>query len=243
MTYMRFLGIFLLFSAFTGFAESTEERVSQGILDVRLEQFDLYRRNLHQWDRSVRGFRRDHSFNLSSYYSSGSWKVSGLDGDQVYTDEIKSEIFYQEFRYTFHIPLYRGFGYYLGTSTGAMFYESSPDKGKGPFYSFGVPGMVAGLVMNLTPAVRILTGMDLHIHRLEDFKFRSADSIQGVSLTARTVSFHILAEVYLSLKWGLQLEAKSEVMGSASGGSSSQVSVNLSREDRFYGVGLVYHAI
>ncbi|MBF0440902.1 MAG: hypothetical protein HQK54_03270 [Oligoflexales bacterium] len=169
-----------------------------------------YRSSRHEWDRSVRGFRRDHNFSISAGKSSGSWRMRYGPSDGS-TRTISNRSRFGKFQYSFHIEIYKGLGYYLGSSLVSSYSEKQFSKDEDVYYSrsFSLPGMVIGVVYNFSPLFRISFGIDGYLERVEKLVFRdgSANTIP-INITARGLSPHLAVDFFLRLDSALRIEAE-----------------------------------
>ena len=209
-----------------------------GAFKSSLEQLDKIRKEIHRWDRTVRGFRNEHNFSLSLNNSSYSW--SGFMSDPVDSFEDRSESLHGKFQYRFHLHLVDGLGYYLGSAFnvyGPPDYES--DLVRDTMF-IGLPGIVAGLAWNLSPAVRIAVGIDAFLLRIERFeRYMSKDSSETreASANARVLAYQLAIDTFFTLKTAVRAEWEySELF-------YSTTKTKLRRKGHSFGVGLVYHLI
>src|SRR5206468_3802483 len=96
------------------------------------------RDDIDDWDRYVRGFRRDHNFVVSAGVSKGTWNVKSFG--TIKDRQFKNSGVYSLFTYAFHLPLYKGFGYLLGSTFGYHYEASDARAAFRPVPSFIFPG-------------------------------------------------------------------------------------------------------
>jgi hypothetical protein len=224
-------------------------KISTDASNTQLTLFN--QRNVHIWQRYVRGFRRDHNFSISLGGTSGAWSVDRLG--TVFGEDIESTGGFVKARYSFHLPVYRGFGYLLGSSVGYHF--ESPDKTLNviPVSSVQYPGVSLGAVMNLTPGVRLLFLVDYYLERFEDFAERDGLSSREdgtpddpeISVNMSSLDFVLAVDVFLTLNWGLRIESHQRTTKYERPKESFSHPTNaaLSKKDRWFGVGAVYNLL
>lgn len=225
---------------------NSESNLIPGLGSSSLERIDDYRKQLHRWDRLVRGFRREHSVAFLGGTTLGSWSVRDPRG--LPQREASTELMFTRFAYTFHIPWYRGFGYYLGSSFGSNFSER--DSGKQAFSigrSYSLPGVLAGFVLNVTPAFRATLGFDAHLMRVERFMvFDPSGEEKRIGFTTRNLALNAGAEVFFDLKWAIRAEfAMNRVIYKQPEelSQNSPLDAGIGKVERQVGIGLVYHLI
>lgn len=202
------------------------------------------RQDFHRWDRFVRGFRREHNFALSTGVSSGTWKVShfGTLNDRTFDN---SGV-YAKFQYSYHIQIYEGFGYMLGSSTG-YHYESADRRSVfRPVDATQFPSVLAGLVFNFSPMLRILAAGEAYLERhvgIEEHDGDGEDPKIAVTLTAYEASAAI--DVFYELAWALRLEAHQRrlIYKEPLHSEGFPLEAKLTKEDQWLGLALVYHLI
>ncbi len=207
----------------------------------------LYTQDFHRWDRHVRGFRRDHNFALSAGVSSGTWNVKrfGTLDDEKYDD---SGV-WAKFQYTFHLQVYQGFGYLLGSSAGYHYESVDRRRPFKPVPAYQFPGVMAGLVLNISPVFRLTAALDVYLERhngIEERDGKGDDPKIHVTLQA----FDALAtiDVFYDLNWALRLEGHQRHLDyqrphSDEDSRDFPVNSNLKKDDRWLGLGLVYHLL
>ena len=213
-----------------------------------IQRVEDYRRALHQWDRSVRGFRQDHHFSIDGGRSTGrgSRKTTTDTGEQTSTDASTAAWFWK-FSYSFHMKIYKGFGYYLGSSFGYVGEEESDAGDLRIERSLSMPGLIAGLSLNISPAFRLMAGTDLHLERIERLeRTDAAGQESNVYTTARVASFHVLGDIFFRLHWAVRLRFESrevEYPGLTAVGGYTGLEEPIHKTSRRIGFGLVYHLI
>jgi hypothetical protein len=232
-------------------ANSSEESmpIFQSFRSVEATIFP--QRNIHIWKRYVRDFRRDHHFALIAGGSQGFWRVSRLG--TIHDKSFASRSIVTRAQYSFHLPLYRGFGYLLGSTSGYE-YEIVPAKAVFlPASAYQFPTLLFGLVYNFTPGVRTAIGMDYGISRMEDVAER--DSISGrvdglpddptISVTLSTVDIGWTGDYFVSLNWALRLEGHLRLTKYAQPKklNGQALDADFRKNDKWLGAGLVFHLL
>ena len=236
-----FLALCLIaFSGLSSAQESPEESDAGSTSVIEL----LSRTELHRWERHVRGFRREHNFAFSAGVSSGKWDVSrfGSIRDKTY----ENTGVFSRFQYSFHLQLYHGFGYILGSSTG-YHYETADRRSEfRPVDAVQYPGVVAGLVYNLNPVLRFSTTIEAYLERHngieENDKVGDNNKIH-VTLQAYDAGAYI--DVFYDLGWAIRLEGHNREVYYKRPYKSEEFAVDakFSKKDQWLGLGLVYHLL
>lgn len=195
---------------------------------------------IHEWDRAVRGFRRDHHFALLTGIAQETWHLQEF-GQATPGTKIPMTAYTGRLQYTFHIPFMGGFGYYLGSSVGT---RTGDKKDSTHLFqrpkSVGFPGVVLGLAYDINPAVCFLTGIDAYLDRIENINFEGAfsDPSTKVAATGRVFSYHAAADFFFRLNWALRLTFEEDTLYLKAAGD-----VNVKRNSHQVGVGLIYHLL
>lgn len=155
----------------------------------------------HPWQRYLRDFRREHHFSVSSGRGDGSWKI-GRFGTQEHTNYAVSSV-WLKLRYDFHIQLYQGLGYFLGSSVG--YAAQSTESGFSAPISWHLPGLTGGLVCNVNPELRFLIFQEVYLERLENMSTPDGAQLDASMLCLLDGSLG--ADYFFSLNFGLRAEA------------------------------------
>lgn len=227
---------------------SKDSKLTSGAFQ-KLEDF---RKELHEWDRSVRGFRVGHNFFGSYASSTGNWQINGtlVEGDYKYSYDHKVETTadFWSFQYTFHLPLEGSVGYYLGSSAGVILDEDSLDRSIVIERTIVYPGFAIGLVWNFSAALRGLIGLDSQLVRYERFRENHQDQTFPKTATffnAYNVGMQVGLDFFFRLRWGLRVMAENtrteNLRVERSGGSL--LGISRQKETRRLFAGIVYHLI
>lgn len=201
------------------------------------------------WERYVRGFRRDHNFSVSSGISRGHWVVDKFE--EIESKRFYSEGVYSKFRYSFHIEIYHSFGYLLGSSAG-YFQELKNSKTKTqefvPTSAYQFPGLVGGIVWDMSPMWRVTAAADIFLERHNNIKKRASEGHdeEVISVTAESLDLLATVDYFYTLTWGVRLEAhnrQSQLKSPTSNDKGYFPSIKITRKDQWYGVGLLYHIL
>ncbi len=224
----------------------------------------------HSWERHVRTFRREHNFAFSIGSSNGTWDVGefGSLTDRQYDN---SGLF-SRFQYSFHIQLYKGFGYFLGSSMGYHYESTDARHPFKPAPSIMLPGLLVGLTYNISPAIRMSASMDAYLERYSDLEERDGrytdmsncvddegndiEDCEGeifdpeITVTMQTYDrgYHAswYMDVFYNLYWAVRLEAharKATFIKPHNSEDVEAIDARISKTDRWLGVGLLYHLL
>ncbi len=203
------------------------------------------------WRRYIRGMRKDHNFAFSSGFSSGSWQIDRfgtLSGERYF-----SQGYFSKFQYSFHLPIYGSFGYLLGSSFG---YHHETERELERFRSapaVHLPGFLAGLVFNASLVWRFAAAIDVYLERVSGLKDEvdelseqtGAAEDSEISITFRTYDLVIMSDFFYSLNWGVRLEGHFRRVNYLKPTITEQkdipVDADISKQDSWYGIGIIYH--
>lgn len=215
-------------------------RLYQSSVDV----IEKYRQDMHTWEKSVRGFRRDHNFAVMAGPTQGLWHITNFG--EIQNEDIKSRGYFVQAQYSFHLPIYKGFGYTLGTSMGYIA-EDRVEKALRPASGGGFPGASAGLVFNLSPAVRAHGGLDYNLERWNELGERDGlEEDRTISVTARVVDWHFGVDIFYHLYWAVRLEyhqRRSTYVRPFDVLDFPALNAAIHKTDAWYGAGFVYHLL
>ena len=199
------------------------------------------RDQIREWDQSVLGFRKEHQFSWTLGISQGKWRFKRF-GDQINKYHADSGSF-TKMRYAYHLPIWRSFGYLLGTSVG-YWDQISGSSGMDIQSITMLPGIVAGFVLNMSPGFRSVLAVDYYLERWSGLKEdnQSGDD-SDISVTARTVDVYTGLDIFYRLKWAVRLEAHKRWSNYKQPRQSTgkEVHASISREDQWYGLGILFH--
>lgn len=211
----------------------------------------LTRHELHQWERHVRGFRREHNFAVSSGVTSGVWQVKRL-GSITEERSFDASGIYGRFQYSFHLPIWGGFGYMLGSSFGYHYESADRRRPFQPVDAIGFPGVLAGLIYNFSPVFRLGSAIDasLERHNGVEERPRTCPSDQvcqptQVSVTMQSYNLSVFFDIFYDLAWALRLEAAQRDLQyqRPQAAEGYPVDANFRKSDRWLGIGFVLHLL
>lgn len=197
----------------------------------------------HTWERFVRKFRRDHHFALIGQYFRGYWHLNhvGESIDQKFNSVGQS----YRFQYTFHLQIYKKFGYFLGSEIGYSVDQSKIDASYRPVDSLCFPGALIGIVYNFSPPHRILTQIGASLERFDDITFENPNSTerQSVSLHMTSFEWSTSYDYFFSLSWGLRgsYGKRLSYFDRPIGWEGKTIDISLKRQDDVYGIALIHH--
>lgn len=225
-----------------------------GVFQSSLTKLDKFRRELHQWDRVVRGFRLGHNFYTYIGRDSGKWTINGSIASkgeaalEHFDYVISTESEYLAFQYTYHLVISSSFGYYLGSSFGFTVNEVSPDQEIEVDRTLMLPGVNIGLVYNVSPAIRLWGGIDAQLLRYEKFREKhSYDQINEMVtyFNGRSFSSQLGVDFFFKLRWAIRAHYESVYIKNLKvhDADHSELGISRNRHSERYLFGLAYHII
>ena len=197
---------------------------------------------VHEWERYVRRFRKDHNLNISVIQYQDYWRVSKFaeleeEEFRIYRTSIR-------FQYMFHIAIYKKFGYFIGSGGGFSLFSQSPDHrlNVGPVTAF--PGILAGLVQNFSPNHRLLLLSELFLERFDKLATQREENGQ-LSATFKTFHAGLAYDYFLTLYFAARIQTSYEFSyyDKPSNSHGKVVDANLRRQSLAFGLGLSYHIL
>jgi hypothetical protein len=213
----------------------------------------ITRQELHEWDRHVRGFRADHNFALSAGVTSGNWRVKSFG--TIDERRFANSGLYSRFQYSFHLPIYHGFGYMLGSGAGYIYETADSRRPFKPVAAWQYPGVLAGLVLNMSSVLRWAVSIEAYLERhngIEERDGREDDFDVHVTMQVYDVATYF--DIFYDLGWAVRIEAhmrraefnrpeQPEDATPETRRETEKVDASITKEDQWLGVGLVYHLI
>lgn len=198
-----------------------------------------------EWKGYVREFRGSHNFSLVGGRGQSLWTINHG------SDDIRQESssVYSKLQYAFHIPLWRGFGYFLGSSIGTILNHSDSNEPmeSGPTYM--LPGILAGGVINFSPEFRVGAGVDYYMERVSSLEWRGASDTYPNRLDMTMVSLlDVLAfmDLFYTINMSIRIEYHKRNMEYSKPSSQYKdkvVDAKINRKDSWIGLGLAYHLL
>ena len=194
------------------------------------------------WGRFTRGFRRDHNFAFGAGMAIVNWNIDhfGAIDQQTYT----TNGIYSNFQYTFHLQLFRGFGAMLGSSFGYLEEKSSDDDEFQPAPAYLFPGLITGLVYNITPVFRPGIYLNYYLERWSGMREQYVkDRTTRVHITVETLDLAAFVDLFYALSWGVRIEAhqRRNFYPKPRNAANFDIDATFVRTDNWYGLGAVYH--
>jgi len=204
----------------------------------------LDRDEFHHWQRYVRGFRREHNFTFSAGVSVGNWEIRHFG--TMKSKKFSNSGIFSKGQYSFHLPFVDRIGYLLGSSFG--YHYETTDKRR-PYKSVPAvmfPGLLAGLSVNFTPAIRWIIAGEVYLERHDGIEER--DKIEKdtkISITFHSYDINTAIDIFYKLNWALRIVTHYRQLRYFQPLNTSEkaVDANLNKTDRWLGFGLVFHLL
>lgn len=202
-----------------------------------------------QWERIVRGFRREHHFAVTSGYGVGSWQVGSFG--KLRSLQVGDSGFWGRAEYTYHLQLYRGLGYFLGSSAGVSYTKTRDSAPIKPPTSLIYPGVVAGGIYNFSPRFRLFAAASINLERYDDLRGINPDedgvavAPTEVSITMESYDGAIGLDFFPALQFAIRLSFhdRYQFYRKPRDAGDKPVNADLERFDRWLGAGVVYHLL
>ena len=201
------------------------------------------------WNKAVRGFRREHNFALTVGAVHSQWHLSPqlLPGEQ---QSESSKGYYGYFSYTFHLPIYRGIGYYLGSGVGATLKDEFDRDAINTEYCYSLPGVIFGLTANLSSSLRLNGALSGNLERIDSFTYNHIPDSFGdrnsMSITMRVWALSVSLDLFFKLPWAFRIEGEFRRLSfqpPKGVTSDSILAYQVGKDEKRLGLGLVYHLI
>lgn len=201
-------------------------------------------REFTRWERVVRGFRREHHFGVTGGYLRGSWNVSSFG--PLKNTQIGDEGFWTRGEYTYHLQIYDGFGYLLGSSLGTTYTRTSDVAALKPPTSLIYPGVVVGAVYNISPRFRLLGAGSVNLERYDGLRAlaEGQDETQ-ISITMESYDAQAALDIFVAINFAIRIEGhdRYQLYRKPRNAGDKAVNADIDRFDRWYGAGIVYHML
>ncbi len=197
---------------------------------------------VHEWERYVRRFRKDHNLNFSILEFQDIWKVGKLA--ELENEEFKIYRTSVRFQYMFHIALYKKFGYFIGSGASLSLFSKSADSRLSIGTAVGFPGVLAGFVQNFSPNHRLLLISELFLERFDKLTTQKDENNQ-LSASFKTIHASLAYDYFLTLYMAARIEAAYEFSYYSKPANSTDkvVDASLKRQSLAIGLGLSYHIL
>jgi len=196
-----------------------------------------------QWDLYVGSFRKGHNLGGIFSYATGLWQA--IAPHSTVPLAYNSRGYVGTFDYAYHLPIYRGLGYLLGSSMGMLYETGHPTtKDFVAKSSYQLPGVKAGLVLNATSRLRFLAGVALYLERMENFTLTA----NGVTVTEFS-TLRVFPDRWVAMDWfctlrmAVRLEGhyRSLLYSIPRNAEDKPTDFSLHKEDYWIGIGIIYH--
>ncbi len=155
------------------------------------------------WDKAIRGFRAEHNFSVGIGSDSSLLGAAKGTGSRITS---RSESLRAEVAYSFHLPIFKGFGYYLGSTAGLIREQFNDNQFQGN-YNMILPGLDAGLAWNLSNRWRLGLGYTFGWQRVESLKIQDfTDEGAKVSINGESVSYRASIDYFFKLSEAVRIE-------------------------------------
>jgi hypothetical protein len=245
MTLITFSGISIAVSAA---ADQSSSYTDMGLwaynrISDKLKQ---YREDRSRWDSMIRKFRQDHNLSAVAGVGKARWNLGAFNDPE----ESDASHYYMAVQYCFHLPIYKRFGYFLGSSFGFENQQVMQDEVVTTQKNYDLPGLIVGLVWNLNSYSRITSSLKGNLLRVEGLKVDNfatePKNTYKSDQTGRSFGYNLAFDIFLKLEWGLRFEG--EVITTSfhaikDAPEHSILAYDFSKTEQRYGIGLVYHMI
>ena len=204
---------------------------------------------LPDWNKAVRGFRREHNFVFTLGAVNSRWFISDRLALKDRTT-VPTRDYFGFFSYTFHLPIYRGIGYYLGSGTGTIIKDRNRKSLVSASYSYSLPGFIMGLTANLSPALRVNCGISGYLERIDGFVYKQLPSEfndkTSLSMTMRVWAASLSSDFFFKLPWAMRLESEFRHLSFRSPKGvvdNTIIAYPIQKDEWRFGAGVVYHLL
>lgn len=203
-----------------------------------------YREPKIEWWHLLEGFRKAHNLNLNIFYAQGQWNINHFSSIQnmKYTFHSSNYKFY----YSYHIPIIKRFGYFLGTSVGfSLLHSELKDLNNPNIYM--LPGFIGGFIININSLHRIYSGIDLYLERWENFKDQDdIEDSSSIHITARSYNWFAGIDIFYAFKEAIRIEfQKKQSLFSFAKERIKDIKTQakIYKNETWIGIGIVYHLL
>lgn len=228
--FVRYLFIFLFIN------RSIHLYASQDIMEVN--------RRSH-WQGYVREFRSEHNFSVAMGMAKSKWLIK----PSSWTDDIRptTKAFYAKVQYSFHIPFWRGFGYFLGSSFGSIIDNGREVDGFKPTSVFMLPGILGGFIANISANLRLGLAVDSYLERVDGISWLDEGHSTQLSINMMALLDSMaFVDIFYNLNWAFRMEYHLRNVSYTKPESQFKdkvVDAKINRMDSWIGLGLVYHLL
>ncbi len=199
----------------------------------------------HPWTKYIGDFRGGHHFYI----------FTGFVDRTYYLDKFKnieylrasSQNILSKFAYDFHLPLYKGLGYALGSEFGGNYAYSHDSRISFDKMSIEYPGFRGSLTYNLNPLFRfgILGGVFVErMLRLAPTQIESStEESREISINYRIIDRAFFIDYFYALNWGLRFEyhRRHATYRQPINSRDKALDAQIYLKDEIYNLGLILH--
>ncbi len=199
------------------------------------------------WERYLRGFRREHHFAFSLGVSQGTWDVKSFGS--IKNRQYANSGTFSRLQYSYHIQVWKSFGYILGSQFGYLYESVDRYRPFKPAHAVQFPGALAGITLNMGPYLRANFTGEVYMERHDDIEDRDrAEPEQVISVTMVTYDWTSSFDIFYDLNWAVRFEMHKRMVdfvppfvrdGDEEFGANSR----LRKHDQWAGLGIVYHLL
>ena len=201
-------------------------------------------REFTRWERVVRGFRREHHFAVTGGYLRGSWQVGSFG--PLTNIQIGDDGFWSRGEYTYHLQIFEGLGYMLGSSLGTTYTRTADAAALKPPTSLIYPGVVVGAVYNISPRFRLLGGGSVNLERYDGLRaLAEGQDETKISITMESYDAQAALDIFVAINLAIRIEGhdRYQLYRKPRNAGDKPVNADIERFDRWYGAGIVYHML
>ncbi|MCX6128333.1 MAG: hypothetical protein NTX25_04625, partial [Proteobacteria bacterium] len=188
-----------------------------------------------EWSRAIRGFRGEHNFSIGYGYAVSQWQVHLSGHDEPIHFETRGHQVCMA--YSFHLPIWQGVGYALGTRSSVLM-DASANQEKGSELSYGLPGLHAGLVWNISDHLRVGSGLEFGWQRIDQLRLPKIWNQKQIAITGETRSYYLAADYFYELSWALHLDYELTRLSYL-----TTESIDLYKNSKTWSLGILKHLI
>jgi hypothetical protein len=216
---------------------------AQEIFFNSVDKIVEYRKNLHEWDKYVLGFRAAHNFSLALGYARSNWQVNAFPGMETEQSSSNNAAF-SKLRYEYHLKIYRSLGYFIGSSGGYLL-EADNANSVQTSYSWMVPGILVGLTWNAGSVLRLNFGLDCYPERWKHLQHFDSEQPNKVSVTANVMDLFFAVDYFYKLKQAIRLEYHSRELKHRHlrNSSGTELDFDVKKNDKIVGISILYHLL
>jgi hypothetical protein len=201
------------------------------------------------WRHYILDYRENHHVSLLGLFGSSDFALKSFGSLRSRT--LRKDFAGTRFGYAYHIPIFRKFGYLLGSQFGLNQYIGKADRFEVEDIVIVFPGLTFGLDYNFDSQWRLLGFFSINLERFDRITEtdpgldENNNSRTTISTTMYGFDQALALDYFFAMRWALRWEAhyKRLYYERPKNPQGYELNANIKALETWYGVGFSYHLL